>query len=246
MIFGMFGGDRKLEAQRAALRDCTQHLESLEERLSGVDAIRAQFADVWPDEGVPNDLLARVARSRELVDLLALRAASAKRELPKFDESVEFLKQQLPALDRRWKAFTAMLLARQTILQGDVPNIPPTERPSMRDCQIALLGIAEGLYGGLRRHVDELTAIKPRHDGPWPEQLNLANMEAGMTDVRGALEVWRERLGDGRTELPEAANASFMDIVSMLRNSILIVEDHRAQLAMHTATKAALRNAGHL
>jgi hypothetical protein len=35
-----------------------------------------------------------------------------------------------------------------------------------------------------------------------------------------------------------------MDIISMLQNSILIIEDQRTDLAVHIATKSALRNTG--
>lgn len=242
MAFGRFTGDKKLEAQKIELRACTRQLESLERRIRSVDAIRADFADVWSDEIGLDDLLAKVRKSRELVDHLERRIASTQSELSNFDGAVEFLKHELPLLDRSWKVFLGLLLARQAIARGDIAGLPPADPPSLHDCQRALTQIADELRHELRGHIDELAEIEPPHDGSWPEKLDIAKIEAGIADVSSALETYRERLKEGRGELTDALAASLMDSIWMMESSILAMQDHRAQLAFHNLTKIALRN----
>ena len=71
---------------------------------------------MWPKGSpVPEELRAKTGKIRQLVDLLAYRAASAKRELANFDDVIDLIKGELPLLHRDWQVFTGFLVARQSI-----------------------------------------------------------------------------------------------------------------------------------
>lgn len=243
MVFGRFGGDKRLEAQKIALNEFIEQFDAIQQRVNDLSTIKAQFADVWPSEGVPAELVSEIEKARNLSGMLVQRASTARQELEQFDDALNFLLGRLPHLERSWKVFMAMLLARQTILHGDAPVVPSTDQPTDRDCHIALLGVAESLYADLRKHIDELGPVKAKFDGPWPELLDLPAMERGVADIRGALDVFRNLLND-HALLPEVSTASLMDIIGMMQNSILKIEDCRVDLATHIAMSAAMRNNG--
>lgn len=242
MSFGRFAGDKKLEAQKAELSACAHQLYNLEQRTRSLDAIRLEFADVWSDENGIDKLLAKIKKSRELLDHLERRIALAQGELPNFDGAAEFLKHEIPLLDRSWKAFLALLLARQTIARGEVDGLGPADCPSPHACHRALVQIADELRSELRGEIGELAETEQGLDGPAPEPLDIAKIEGGVAETAGTLESYRERLGDGAGELPEAAVAALMDMIWMMESSVLAMHDHRARLAVHNLTRIALRN----
>ena len=216
MPFGWFGGDKKLDQQKTALRECTELLAFLEKRVAHLAHLEATFADVWPqNSGVPEELRAKAGKLRELTDLCAYRVASAKRELANFDDVIDLMKGELPLLHRDWQAFVGLLVARRSIASGELAIAPSADPPTVSDCQRALIAIAEGQRDRLRRHVDELTEIKPTFDGPWPEDLDLGRVDAGIRDVSGALDGYRERIRGG--ELIIDSTSTLWEMIEMMR-----------------------------
>ena len=64
MPFGWFGGDKKLEQQKAALQECTELLAYLEARVAHLAHLEAKLLDVWP-KGQPRSRgIAREDRGR--------------------------------------------------------------------------------------------------------------------------------------------------------------------------------------
>lgn len=240
MVFGLFGGGRELEQQKTALRECAESLASLEERVAHLAHLKIKFADVWPESDIPEELRAKTGTIRQLVDLLTQRAASAKRGLDNFDGAIELMTRQFPLFHRDWKAFVGLLVARQSIASGELSIGLVSDPATVSDCQRALIAIAEGLRDRIRRHIDELTEIKPTFDGPWPEQLDLGKVDTGIRDVSDALDIYRERLREG--ELVIDSTATLWEIIEMMQASISTIHDYRSQLAMHSLTKHIMGN----
>jgi hypothetical protein len=241
MPFGWSGGDKKLEQQKAALQECTDSLAFLEKRVAHLAHLEATFADVWPrSSGVPAELRAKAGKIRELIDLLAYRATSAKRELANFDNVIDLMKGELPLLHRDWQAFTGLLVARRSIASGELAIAPTSDPPTVTDCQRALIAIAERHRDRLREHVDELTEVKPTFDGPWPEDLDLGKWDAGLRDVGAALDVNRERIRGG--ELAIDSTSSLWEMIEIMEASLDTIVDRRPELALHTLTKQILDN----
>jgi hypothetical protein len=233
--------DKKLEQQKAALQECTESLAFLEKRVAHFAHLEAKFADVWPQDGsVPEELRAKAGKIRQLVDLLAQRAESAKRELANFDDVIDLIKGELPLLHRDWQAFTGLLVARQSIASGELAIAPSSNPPTVSDCQRALIAIAEGLRDRLRKHVDELTEVKPAFDGPWPEDLDLERVDAGIRDISGALDVYRERIRGG--ELAIDSTSSLWEMIETMELSLQTIQDRRPELAVHTLLKGMFDN----
>jgi hypothetical protein len=218
MVFGMFGDARKLEQQRAALRECTESLVLLESRIADLPRLKIEFADVWSARDDPKALRKLAGQARQIVDLLARRAAVAKRELPVFDDTIDLLKRQLPLLHRDWRAFKGLLLARKSIASRELFTGAISDPPTVSDCQRALIAIAEGLRDRMRRHIDELAKIKPTFVGPWPEGLDLAKVDVGLRDASGALDILRERLRGG--ELVIDSTATLMEMIETMSNNV--------------------------
>ena len=110
----------------------------------------------------------------------------------------------------------------------------------MSDCQRALIAIAERHRDRLRKHVDELTEIKPTFDGPWPEDLDLARVDAGIRDVSAALDGYRERLRGG--ELIINSTSSLWEMIEIMEASLQTIQDRRPELALHTMLKGMFDN----
>ena len=159
MVFGLFGGGKELEQQKTALRECAESLAALEESIAGLTRVKSTFAEVWPESDI-QQFCAKTGKFRQLVDLLAYRAASAKRELSNFDSSIELMRSQLPLLHRDWMALKGLMVARGSIASGELSIELRSDPPSVFDCQRALVALAEGLRDEIRVHIDELTAIK--------------------------------------------------------------------------------------
>jgi hypothetical protein len=241
MVFGRFQGDKKLDAQRAGLNQTLESLATLEQGIAGAEA----YGEVWDAAGgIPADIPDRLAKARELGGLLAERMAMARRELPAFDDAAVYFRKLVGSIEQRWKAFLGLQMARRTILDGEVKAVAATLHPSVEQCQRAMIEIAWDFHGPLEKHIDELGPVRADFDGPWPEWLDLEKMRIGVDDVRRALEIYAERLGDGQGELPEASTVSLMEMIAMMQNSITLIEEQRVQLAMHLAMSAVMRNTG--
>ncbi|UZK66745.1 hypothetical protein [Sphingomonas sp. M1-B02] len=241
MVFGSFRGDKRLQAQKAALRETLDALTEVERRISDTALLRQHFAAVW--HGVPDDVLIALGKARELGGLLDERAAMAQRELPAFDDAAAFFTRQVQGLERSWQAFLALLLARLTIAQGKSRAVPATHNPSMAACQRALIEIASDLRNAVRTHLDELIPVKADHEGPWPERLDLAKIKRLVDEVGVALDIYSQRSQD-EGELPQASSATLMEMIATLQDSIATIEDQRVNLAAHMTITAAMRNCG--
>lgn len=149
--------------------------------------------------------------------MLAQRVASAKRELANFDDVIDLMKHELPLVHRDWQAFVGLMVARRPIASGELAIGPSSDPPTVSDCQRALIVIAEGLRDRIRRHVDELTEIKPTFNSPWPEDLDLGKVDAGIRDVSGALDVYRDRLRGGQGELAIDSTAKLWEMIETMR-----------------------------
>jgi hypothetical protein len=218
MVFGMFGGARKLEQQRAALRECTESLALLESHIVDLACLKIEFAEVWSASDDQKTLRTHAGQIRQIVDLLARRAAIAKRELPGFDDSIDLIKRKLPLLHRDWRAFKGLLLARKSIASGELSIGAVSDPPTVSDCQRALIAIAQGLRDRMRGYIDELTEFKPIFAGPWPEQFDLAKLDVGIRDVSDALDIYRERVRGG--ELAIDSTATLMEMIEMMQADI--------------------------
>ena len=245
MIFGKFRGDRKLDAQREGLNATLVLLDTLERSVANPDAVHEAFGEVWDAAGgVPADLSDGLVRARELGDVLAERLAGARKELSEFDDAAALLKRLVGSIDRDWKAFLALQMARRTILDGGSATVAPTLNPSVEECQHAMLEMAWDFHAALAKHLDELGPVRADFDGPWPDVLDLEKMRAGLNDIRGALDIYSGRLSDGQGELPAESTVGLMEMISRMQNSIIQIEDQRVQLAMHLAMSAVMRNTG--
>ena len=145
------------------------------------------------------------------------------------------MKGELPLLHRDWQAFTGLLVARRSIASGELAIAPTSDPPTVSDCQRALIAIAERQRDRLRRHVDELTEVKPTFDGPWPKDLDLGRVDAGIRDVSGALDVYRERIRGG--ELAIDSTATLWEMIETMQASLATIQDRRPELAVHTLLK---------
>lgn len=222
MAFGKFMGDKRLDAQKAGLAESKAKLDALEAWVRNSDDLYDQFAPVWGD-GVPQELTERLGKARELADLLYQRTLMTKRELPNFDEAADLLARDLPQMEERWKAFVAILIAREAIVgEGSAPPMPTNA-----ECQHQLMAMAKERFAAMRTYLDELAEIRPDHEGPWPPALDLPVLEANMADIRGVMDIYIERLAEGAGELPESATCMLFDIVAKLENGITLVEDQR-------------------
>jgi hypothetical protein len=240
MVFGLFGGSRRLEQQRTALHACAESLAFVERRVAHLTHLKIKFADVWPESDIQEELATKTGLIRQLAELLTQRVASAKRELADFDGTIDLMMRDLPLLLRDYNAFVGLLIARRGIASGELAIGPVSDPPTVSDCQRALIAIAEGQRDRIRTHIDELTEIKPTFDGPWPDELDLGKVDAGIRDVSGALEIYRERLGLG--ELAIDSTASLWEMIERTRTSNERIQELRAELAVHTLTEHMLRN----
>lgn len=241
MVFGRFQGDKRLDAQKKGLHETLDQLAEVQRQIGDTTLLQAGFAEVW--DGVPDDLRLTVGKARELADLLDERMAMARHELPNFDEAAAFLKTQTEGLTQRWRAFVTLLMARQTIAQGEIRSVPATRSASTMDCQRALIEIAGDLRDALRTHLDELTIVKAEHSRPWPELLDLPAMARTVADVDSALDIYSQRLRD-EGELIEASTVSLMDIIAMLQARVATIEDQRVDLAADLMISTVMRNTG--
>lgn len=240
MGFGKFLGDKGLDAQKAGLAESLALLASIERRVEASYDLYEQFTDVWGD-GVPEDLTTRLGLLRKIGDLLDQRVKMAKRELPDFDTSAALLKDGLPALDQQWTVFAAMLLARKTIAEK---RGSPRPEPGVEECQYALIGLVNEALGELRTHLDELTPIRARRSGPWPAMLDLERFERCYLDMRGAIDVYHERLREGQGKMPDVSTCTLMEMLTMAQNSVMVIEDQRVNLAMDSLMRDVMRNTG--
>lgn len=239
MVFGKFRGDKKLDAQKEGLRQSLDRLVKLEARMRDPSVLAKGFALVW--EGVPADMTRELAGAREIADLLAARAAMAKFDLPNFDDAAALLVRQLDQLDETWNAFVGLLMARQTILQGECRAVPATRNPSTADCQRALVEMAGDFNKALRKHLDELAEIRPQESGGWPTELDLAAAERSMRDAEAALEIYRKRLSEDG-ELVRRSVVSLVEIITILQGLVARIEDARVNFAAHLAISAVMEN----
>jgi hypothetical protein len=241
MPFGRLGGNEKLAQQKAALQECIDSLAYLEKRVAHLTRLESKFADVWPQtSSVPEELRAKTGTIRRLVDLLEQQAASANRELANFDDDIDLLKGELPLLHRDWQAFAGLLVARRSIASGELAITPSSDPPTVTDCQRALIAIADGQRDRLRKQIDELTEIKPAFDGPWPEDLVLEKWDAGIRDISGALDVYRERIRGG--ELAIDSTSSLWHMIEQMQTALATIGDRRPELAVHTLMKHMFDN----
>jgi hypothetical protein len=97
MSFLGFGrrGDPGLERQRQAIAHVSAEFRALEHQLEGLPELKASFAAVWDDVPQIDDLAAKLPLMREQLQILQNRADQAKAELPKFDEPITWLAQQI-------------------------------------------------------------------------------------------------------------------------------------------------------
>ena len=240
MVFGrLFGGDTRLAAQKAAVAAFAAHVETLDRWAAAMPALRTEFAEVWPAEGPPDQLLERIDIARDIAQLLGQRVATARRALEDFDSTAALLEHNLPIFIAEWHAFSGLLLARHTIAIGKDTKVRAVGEPSIRECQQALLELADRLFANLRAQFDELTAMRPRFKGPGPEQLDLPSMEAWMLDIGEALETYRERLGDIH-ELPGASTGAMHGMILRMESRLSEIEHWRPQLVVHTVMTVML------
>jgi hypothetical protein len=241
MALGWLGDSKKLAQQKAALAECMKSLAHLERRVAHFAHLEATFADVWPQSSsVPEELRAKTTELRKLAELLAQQAAPAKRELANFDDDIGLMNEVLPLLHRDWQAFAGILVARRSIASGELAIAPSSDPPTVTDCQRALIAIAESQRDRLRRHVDELSAVKPTFDGPWPEDLDLAKVDTGIRDVSGALDVYRERIRGG--ELAIDSTSTLWEMIEIMQASLATIQHRRPELALHTLMKGMFDN----
>lgn len=239
MVFGRFRGDKRLDAQKAGLERSLDRLADMERRVRDTSMLSEGFALVW--EGIPADLTCELGQAREMADLLAARAAMAKLELPNFDDAAAHLVRQLDQFDEKWNAFVGLLMARQTILQGECRAVEATRDPDMADCQRALIEMAGDFNKALRTHLDELAEVRPQESGAWPAELDLAAAERSMRDADAALEIYRKRLGE-EGELVRKSTVSLVEIITVLQGLVAKIEGARVDLAAHLAISAVMRN----
>ena len=133
-------------------------------------------------------------------------------------------------------------MARQSIASGELAigptSVPPTviglPARADRDCRTA------PRYR-LRKHVDELTEVKPTFDGPWPEDLDLERVDAGIRDISGALDVYRERIRGGELAI-DFDRVALGDDRDHGRLAFQTIQDRRPELAVHTMLKHMFDN----
>src|SRR4051794_12035002 len=94
MIFGRFFRDAGLKRQKSALAATQRRIAELEQRLPKVASLREHCAAGWDEEQFAG-LASKVGKLKEIADLLAQRAGNARQELPKFDDSVSFVDQNV-------------------------------------------------------------------------------------------------------------------------------------------------------
>ena len=87
--------DPGLQRQRQAIAHVSTEFRALEHQFEGLPELKASFASVWEDAPEIDDLAAKLPLMREQVEILQSRADQAKAELPKFDEPITWLAQQI-------------------------------------------------------------------------------------------------------------------------------------------------------
>ena len=87
--------DPGLERQRQAIAHVSAEFRALEHQFEGLPELKASFASVWEDAPEIDDLGAKLPLMREQLEILQSRVDQARAELPKFDEPITWLAQQI-------------------------------------------------------------------------------------------------------------------------------------------------------
>ena len=97
MSFLGFGrrADPAVDRQKRAINDIAGAFDDLEQRFSTLPDLRRSFADVWQDSAAIQEFQKKLPVMKELIGLLASRSKQATAHLPKFDENITLLADEI-------------------------------------------------------------------------------------------------------------------------------------------------------
>jgi hypothetical protein len=110
--------DPGLERQRQAIKKIGVAFEDIEHRFASIADLRVSFASVWQEVRAINEAQAKLPAMRELIGLLQLRADQATKELPKFDENIMLLADEIVYADRLLQDLVVTLTTKQAMVNS--------------------------------------------------------------------------------------------------------------------------------
>ena len=238
-MFGRFGGDKRVEGQKQKLAELGERLEAAERAASNHPQLRQQFPEAWFDSPERDKAVERIAKARELLDL-SNKIVGQKNFVDTVDGNIDMLDRFLAAIVVDIDAFSAILIGRQHLWSARTEG--GTFEPSVRESQLALHASGSSLADALQQHIDELTPIRVKHQGPWPAKLDLDNFRQRLTDARQALAIYDERFQSHTEALPPQSSITLLMIAQDMENAVEVIEYERPNLAMDTVMRAVLRN----
>jgi hypothetical protein len=243
MVFGRRETpDPQLGSQRQRLAALQQRLEGLEQAVGRLKSYREGiFADVWFDSPDVADAVLKIGQARSLLDDAKARAAVATRAVLGLDSELGMLAQVLEAKARTLDVFSALLVGRLHLWRDPGRDAAAPFSPSVRACQEALYGSGAQLAGAFQQHLRELADIKARHQGPWPPKLDLANLQMHVDDALKALKIYGDGLAIQSEPLPQETSVTLLMIAQTMESGVEMIEGERANLALDTITRSALR-----
>ncbi|HVF36014.1 MAG TPA: hypothetical protein VND91_11885 [Candidatus Saccharimonadia bacterium] len=240
-MFGRFGGDKRFEAQKQKLRELEERLSAAERAAANFPQLRQQFPEAWFDSPERVKAVERLAKARELLDL-SHKIVAAKTLPDAVDKNIEILDGFIAAITVDIDAFSAILIGRQHLWSARSEG--ETFEPSVRESQLALHASASSLADAVQQHIDELTPIRAKHQGPWPPRLDLDNFRGRLEDARKALAIYEERFQSHNEALPPQSSITLLMIAQDMENAVDIIEYERPNLAMDTLMRGILKNSG--
>ena len=240
-MFGRFGGDKRMEAQKQKLSELEQRHVATERAAANLPQLRQQFADVWFDSPERDKAVERLGKARELLDL-SNKIVSDKRFADTVDQNIEMLETFIGAITVDVDAFTGLLIGRQHLWNARSEG--ETFDPSVRESQLALHASASALANAAQEHIEELTPIRVKHQGPWPAKLDLDNLRRGVADAREALAIYEERFQSHNEALPPQSSISLLIIAQEMESAVDTIEYERPNFAMDTLMRGLLKNSG--
>ena len=241
-MFG-FGADKRIEPQRQKLADLEVRLGATERAAANLPQLRQQFAHVWFESAERDKALQRMTNARELLDLSRkIVVANSYREA--VDENIELLDKFVPSITVDIDAFIAILIGRQHLWKAQGGEGQSTFDPTVRDSQQALYESGRSLADAVQQHIDELRPIRETHQGPWPDRLDLDNLQRHVDDARQALGIYQERFQSHDEALPPDSSVTLLMIAQNMEGMLDLIEHERPNLAVDSLMRSILKNSG--
>ena len=242
MVFGRFGGDKRMEGQKQKLAELEQRLAGAERAAATHPQLRQQFPNAWFDSPELDKAVERLAKARDLLDL-SNKIITTNSFRDTVDQNIEMLEKFIAAISVDIDAFSAILIGRQHLWNAR-QDPGQTFDPTVRESQQALHASATSLADAVQQHIDELTPIRSKHQGPWPPRLDLDNFRGRLEDARKALAIYEERFQSHNEALPPQSSVTLLMIAQDMENAVDVIEYERPNLAVDTLMRGLLKNAG--